>query len=134
LIAPRNSPPGTEASASARARHRGGKVSAGSGKLLAAVGYTRAGGEAEMVTKDLLKAEIDKVPEEHLGVLYRIVRALEEPAEGPISGNWTTAHGRPSSPRSTAARRKHPSSVESREATRSVSLSNELFCEAFWSA
>jgi hypothetical protein len=32
-----------------------------------------------MVTKDLLKAEIDKVPEEHLGVLYRIVRALEEP-------------------------------------------------------
>ena len=34
-----------------------------------------------MVTKDLLKAEIDRVPEEHLGVLYKIVRALEEPAE-----------------------------------------------------
>ena len=33
-----------------------------------------------MVTKDLLKAEIDKVPEEHLGVLYKIVKALEEPA------------------------------------------------------
>lgn len=33
-----------------------------------------------MVTKDLLKAEIDKVPQEHLGVLYRIVKALEEPA------------------------------------------------------
>lgn len=32
-----------------------------------------------MVTKDLLKAEIDKVPEEHLGVLYKIVKALEEP-------------------------------------------------------
>jgi hypothetical protein len=32
------------------------------------------------VTKELLKAEIDKVPEEHLGVLFRIVQALEEPA------------------------------------------------------
>lgn len=32
-----------------------------------------------MVTKELLKAEIDKVPQEHLGVLYKIVRALEEP-------------------------------------------------------
>ncbi|HSG39825.1 MAG TPA: hypothetical protein VLE27_09330 [Thermoanaerobaculia bacterium] len=34
-----------------------------------------------MITKELLKAEIDKVPEEHLGVLYRIVRALEGPTE-----------------------------------------------------
>ncbi|HEX6901521.1 MAG TPA: hypothetical protein VF789_17470 [Thermoanaerobaculia bacterium] len=34
-----------------------------------------------MITKELLKAEIDKVPDEHLGVLYRIVRALEGPAE-----------------------------------------------------
>jgi hypothetical protein len=32
-----------------------------------------------MVTKELLKAAIDKVPEENLGVLYRIVQALEEP-------------------------------------------------------
>lgn len=34
-----------------------------------------------MITKDLLKAEIDKVPEENLGVLYKIVKALEEPRE-----------------------------------------------------
>ncbi len=34
-----------------------------------------------MITKELLKAEIDKVPEENLGVLYRIVKALEEPRE-----------------------------------------------------
>jgi len=40
-----------------------------------------AGIGAEVITKDLLKAEIDKVPETHLAVLYRIVRALEEPAE-----------------------------------------------------
>ncbi|HKI03977.1 MAG TPA: hypothetical protein VKK31_18495 [Thermoanaerobaculia bacterium] len=32
-----------------------------------------------MITKKLLKEEIDKVPDEHLGVLYRIVKALEEP-------------------------------------------------------
>ena len=42
-----------------------------------------------MVTKDLLKAEIDKVPEEHLGVLYKIVKALEEPArEEPDEAAW----------------------------------------------
>jgi hypothetical protein len=34
-----------------------------------------------VITKELLKAEIDKVPEENLGVLYRIVKALEEPRE-----------------------------------------------------
>jgi hypothetical protein len=34
-----------------------------------------------VITKDLLKAEIDKVPEENLGVLYKIVKALEEPRE-----------------------------------------------------
>lgn len=34
-----------------------------------------------MITKELLKAEIDKVPEENLGVLYKIVKALEEPRE-----------------------------------------------------
>lgn len=33
-----------------------------------------------MITKDLIKTEIDKVPDENLGVLYRIVKALEEPA------------------------------------------------------
>ena len=34
-----------------------------------------------MVTKDLLKAEIDKVPDQNLGILYKIVKALEDPAE-----------------------------------------------------
>ncbi len=34
-----------------------------------------------MITKELLKAEIDKVSEENLAVLYRIVKALEEPRE-----------------------------------------------------
>lgn len=34
-----------------------------------------------MITKELLKAEIDKVPEENLGVLYKIVKALEEPRQ-----------------------------------------------------
>ena len=30
-----------------------------------------------MITKDHIKTEIDRVPDEHLDVLYRIVRALE---------------------------------------------------------
>jgi hypothetical protein len=34
-----------------------------------------------VVTKDLLKAEIDKVPDQNLGILYKIVRAFEDPAE-----------------------------------------------------
>jgi hypothetical protein len=34
-----------------------------------------------VITKELLKAEIDKVPEENLGVLYKIVKALEDPSE-----------------------------------------------------
>lgn len=34
-----------------------------------------------VITKDLLKAEIDKVPEENLGVLYKIVKVLEEPRQ-----------------------------------------------------
>lgn len=33
-----------------------------------------------MITKEQLKTEIDKVPEENLGVLYKIIKALEEPA------------------------------------------------------
>jgi hypothetical protein len=40
-----------------------------------------SGIEVSVITKELLKAEIDKVPEENLGVLYRIVKALEEPRE-----------------------------------------------------
>ena len=42
-----------------------------------------------MITKDLLKTEIDRVPEEHLGVLYKIVKALEEPPrEEPDEASW----------------------------------------------
>jgi hypothetical protein len=41
----------------------------------------RVGKEAEVITKDLVKSEIDKVPEENLGVLFRIVKALEEPTQ-----------------------------------------------------
>jgi len=33
-----------------------------------------------MITKELLKTEIDNVPEENLRVLYKIIKALEEPA------------------------------------------------------
>lgn len=33
------------------------------------------------ITKDQIKSEIDKVKEEYLGVLYRIVLSLEEPAK-----------------------------------------------------
>jgi hypothetical protein len=33
-----------------------------------------------MITKELLKTEIDNVPDENLGVLYKIIKALEEPA------------------------------------------------------
>jgi hypothetical protein len=38
-----------------------------------------------VITKELLKAEIDKVPDEHLRVLYKIVKALEEPSRAPNS-------------------------------------------------
>ena len=36
-----------------------------------------------MVTRDLLKSEIDKVREEYFAVLYRIIQALEEPGSKP---------------------------------------------------
>jgi len=35
-----------------------------------------------MVTKELLKTEIEKVQDQYLGVLYRIIKALEEPGSG----------------------------------------------------
>ena len=38
-----------------------------------------------MITKDLLKTEIDNVPEENLGVLLKIIKALEEPVRAPES-------------------------------------------------
>lgn len=34
-----------------------------------------------MITKALVKDEIDKVPSEHLPILYRIIQALEGPVE-----------------------------------------------------
>jgi hypothetical protein len=42
--------------------------------------------EVNVITKALLKAEIDKVPEQNLGVLYKIVKALEESGDEPGSG------------------------------------------------
>ncbi|MCP4663344.1 MAG: hypothetical protein GY856_48750 [bacterium] len=44
-----------------------------------------------MVTRTLIKEEIDRVPEQHLPVLYQVVVALEDPA-GPQIRN--TAQGR----------------------------------------
>ena len=38
---------------------------------------------AARVTKEQIKSEIDKVRDEYLGVLYRIVVALEEPGRTP---------------------------------------------------
>ena len=32
-----------------------------------------------MITKDLIKSEIDKIPERYLDVLYRIIKALITP-------------------------------------------------------
>ncbi len=47
-----------------------------------------------MITKELLKAEIEKVQDQYLGVLYRIIKALEEVplAAAPNSdqGTWKT--------------------------------------------
>lgn len=46
-----------------------------------------------MVTKELLKSEIEKVQDQYLGVLYRIIKALEEPGSGsgqPAPAAWRT--------------------------------------------
>ena len=32
-----------------------------------------------MITRDLIKEEVDRVQEEHLEILYRIIKALETP-------------------------------------------------------
>jgi hypothetical protein len=37
---------------------------------------------AARITKEQIKHEIDKVGDEYLGVLYRIILALEEPMKG----------------------------------------------------
>jgi hypothetical protein len=45
-----------------------------------------------MVTKDLIKSEIDKVQDEYLPALYRIVKALEPAAAAPADDreDWRT--------------------------------------------
>lgn len=37
-----------------------------------------------MITKERIKAEIDNIKDEHLTVLYRIIKALEAPIEEPV--------------------------------------------------
>lgn len=34
-----------------------------------------------MVTRDLLKKEIDKVQDDHLEILYRVIKAFEKPLD-----------------------------------------------------
>jgi hypothetical protein len=41
-----------------------------------------------MVTRDLIKNEIDKVEDEYLPALYRIVRALEPSAVAADTSDW----------------------------------------------
>jgi hypothetical protein len=38
-----------------------------------------------VITKELIKSEIDNVRDEYLGALYRIVKALEEPGRPGVS-------------------------------------------------
>ncbi len=43
-----------------------------------------------MVTREMLKAEIDLIREEHLQILYRIVKAFETREAGEMStADWT---------------------------------------------
>ncbi len=42
-----------------------------------------------MITKELLKSEIDKVRDENLGVLYRIILSLEGSASPDDSESWS---------------------------------------------
>ncbi len=48
---------------------------------------------AAKTTKERIKSEIDKVRDEYLGVLYRIVLALEEPANVPAGKAEHTQEG-----------------------------------------
>ena len=41
-----------------------------------------------MLTKDLIKTEIDRVQDEYLEVLYRIIKALEHPVDSGRSTTW----------------------------------------------
>ena len=46
-----------------------------------------------MVTRDLIKEEIDRMQEEHLEILYRIIKALENPLDSDESSPGTTVQG-----------------------------------------
>ncbi len=41
-----------------------------------------------MITKAFLKSAIDKVPDEYLDILYRILKAFEIPVEEPILNDF----------------------------------------------
>ena len=43
-----------------------------------------------MVTRDLIKEEIDRMQEEYLEILYRIIKALESPLDSDESSPGTT--------------------------------------------
>jgi hypothetical protein len=45
--------------------------------------YSALMSRAASITKEQIKSEVDKVRDEYLGVLYRIILALEEPARRP---------------------------------------------------
>jgi len=38
-----------------------------------------------LITKELLKAEIDRIPDEYLEILYKILKALETPTKEKMS-------------------------------------------------
>ena len=44
-----------------------------------------------MITKELLKGEIEKLPDEYLEVLFKIIKALESPAETEITNQINTS-------------------------------------------
>jgi hypothetical protein len=42
-----------------------------------------------MTTKDLLKSEIEKVPDEYIDALYKIVKALERRESKSVDEGWS---------------------------------------------
>lgn len=47
-------------------------------------------GVGKMITKELIKAEVDRVQDKYLEVLYRIIKALESPIDVEAIGSQTT--------------------------------------------
>ena len=41
-----------------------------------------------MTTRDLLRSEIDKMPDEYISALYKIIKALEKPETGMSDKDW----------------------------------------------